>query len=62
MNEKNEQKTVTRMLQEIVDDICDNYCKYPPMMIPENPGDDVDMLEDMMYEQYCAKCPLVRLI
>ena len=57
-----EEKKITTILSEIADDICDNYCKYPDMYVPKNPGDDVDLLEETMYTEICAKCPLVRLI
>ena len=52
---------IIRQLNEIADEICDNYCKYAEKMIPEKPGDDEDMLEEMLYDQYCSKCPLMRL-
>lgn len=56
-----EQKTIHQQLQEIVDDICENYCKYPPAYIGLHPGEDVDMIEDMMYQEICAKCPLLKI-
>lgn len=56
------QKPITRILIEVVDEICDNYCKYPAMMLSENQEEEADMLEDMLYEQYCANCPLTKLI
>ena len=57
-----DQKPITRILIEVVDEICDKYCKYQDMLLGENPGEDTDMLEDMLYEQYCANCPLTKLI
>ena len=56
-----EKKTITFMLNEIVNEICDNYCKYPDMYVPKNLGDDVDMLEEIMYTEICAKCPFMRI-
>lgn len=58
----NKPTPITRILIEVIDEICDHYCKYQASMIPENPGDEVDMLEDMLYEQYCANCPLTKLV
>lgn len=56
-----EKNTVIQELQTIVDEICEKYCKYPVMYIGENPGDEVDMLEDVMYQEICANCPLMRI-
>ena len=55
-------KTITALLNSISEEICDHYCKYPEMYLPKNPGDDEDMLEEMMYTEICAKCPLVRMM
>ena len=57
-----EEKTIIMQLNEIVDEICDNYCKYAAQLLPKNPCDEVDALEEMLYEQYCANCPLTRRI
>ena len=54
-------KTVTEILEEIEKEICDNYCKYPGMYLSEHPGEEVDMLEDMMYTEICANCPLMKI-
>lgn len=56
-----EKNTVTQELQNIVDEMCEKYCKYPAMYIGEHPGTEVDMLEDMMYQEICANCPLMRI-
>lgn len=61
MTEKNEQKTVIEMLAWISDEICDHYCKYPDMYLSKNPDMDPDMLEDMMYTEICANCPLSKV-
>lgn len=55
-------ESITAILIHAVDEICDNYCKYPDMMISKDPESDPDILEDMLYEQYCANCPLNRLV
>lgn len=34
--EENITKTISQMLQEIADDICDNYCKYRDTADEEN--------------------------
>ncbi len=50
--------TVSKMLQGIADDMCDNYCKWPEKVKQE--GKDEDWLcEDP--ESPCQKCPLNRL-
>ena len=61
--EKKEEKKVTviRMLTEISDEICDKYCKYPDMYLSKNPDMDPDLLEDTMYTEICANCPLSKV-
>ena len=59
--DRDKQKSVTQILREAIDEICDHYCKYPGMYIGEQPSEDVDMLEDTMYTEICAKCPLMKL-
>ena len=58
---KDQPETITRMLTMIVDQICDNYCKYPPMYLGEHQGEEEDMLEEMMYTEICANCPLMKI-
>lgn len=53
--------TITKMLTMIADQICDNYCKYPDMYLSKNQDGDEDMLEDMMYTEICANCPLMKI-
>ena len=55
-------KPITRILNEVIDEICSDYCKYSAQLLSQNQGEEVDILEDMLYEQYCANCPLVRMI
>lgn len=43
-------KTITRMLEEIAAEICDDYCKYPH---------EVSEQEDL--EKICEKCPLEKI-
>ena len=59
MEEKKE--TVHQIMIKVIDEICDNYCKYPEMLLSKHPGEDEDMLEELLYDEYCAKCPLNRL-
>jgi hypothetical protein len=58
---KDQPVTITNMLTMITDQICDNYCKYPGIYLSEHPGEEVDMLEDMMYTEICANCPLMKI-
>ena len=37
-------------LSEVAEKICDNYCKYPLMDLPEDE-----------FREICENCPLVRL-
>ncbi|MEE1048208.1 MAG: hypothetical protein U0M60_12395 [Clostridia bacterium] len=42
--------TVTAILQEVIQKMCDEYCKYPE----QYKGED----EDKLYEEKCDNCPL----
>lgn len=46
-------KTVTGILEEIKQEICDDYCKYPTLAKREG--------ELFEYNSPCMKCPLTRL-
>lgn len=51
--DKKEPKTVTDILEEIKQEMCDDYCKYPTL---------VDDREDLFADDSpCMKCPLTRL-
>ena len=50
------EKTIMEQINAIVDDICDNYCKYPDVCMSEKK--DPDEAEDMLYQEYCVKCPM----
>lgn len=51
--EKKESKTITDILEEVKQEICDDYCKYPTL---------VDDREDLFADDSpCMKCPLTRL-
>ena len=49
--------TVSGLLQEIETEMCDNYCKYPEICRKEQP----ERAEDLLFEKYCANCPLNKL-
>lgn len=51
-------KTITKMLEEVMTEMCDSYCKYPLQEPPE--GKDENWLgEDK--DSPCNSCPLRRL-
>ena len=56
---KEKDMTVTELLSWIETQICEHYCKYDDVCMQEckNPED----AEQMLYEKYCAACPLSRL-
>ena len=54
-------ETVHQIMISVIDDICDNYCKYPEMYVNKHPDADEDLLEDLMYMEICANCPMNRL-
>ena len=50
---KKEHKTVTDILEEVKQEMCDRYCKYPTL---------VNDREELFAEDGpCMKCPLTRL-
>lgn len=51
-----EEKTVTGLLSEIADKVCEYICKYPEIAKAE--VKDPDLADDYLYEKYCANCPL----
>ena len=48
-----EEKTVSKIMEEVIEEICDKYCKFPTIY----EGKD----EDELYDKHCDKCPLNRL-
>lgn len=48
------EKTVNDILNEVVEEVCDKYCKFPQMYTGEN--------EDELYEEHCDGCVLNKLI
>ena len=49
------QKMVTEQIEEIKDDICNNYCKWPYVWDEEKEGCELSESE------HCQNCPLNRL-
>ena len=47
-------KSVCDVLMEVVEEMCDKYCKFPDMYT----GND----EDELYEKHCDNCPMNKLI
>ena len=50
-------KTVTDIIEEVMVDICDNYCKWPEKYGVDGEDRDPERTEQMM-EEICDKCPL----
>lgn len=53
---KEKAKTVSQIIEEVKNEICDKYCRYPTIYNV----DDEDELKDMM-NKVCDGCPLDRL-
>lgn len=49
--------SITKILEEVCSEMCDKYCKYPTMPIPEG------KTEEWLYEDDgpCDNCPLNRI-
>ena len=50
-----ETKTITAQIEEIKDDICNNYCKWPDIWDEEKEGCELSESD------HCRNCPLNRL-
>jgi len=53
------EKTVTELLEEITQEFCMDYCKYPGICEAEKKNPDE--AEKLLYETYCKKCPFNKL-
>ena len=48
-------KTISIQLQEIIEDFCNNYCKYPDLWDEEKEGCELSESD------ICKNCPLNRI-
>ena len=49
-------KTLTDILDEVINDICNEYCKYPNIYDPEE-HDGVELCDS----EICENCPVNRI-
>ena len=56
MIEVEEYRTIPKMLEDVVEDMCHNYCKYPKQWDEEKEG------MELADSDFCLKCPLNRLV
>lgn len=47
------EKTVTEIIVEVIEEMCDGYCKFPQAYTPDE--------WEKVIEEVCAGCPLNRL-
>ncbi len=47
--------SISKQLEEIANEICNNYCKYPEQWDEEKEGCE------LCESEYCKNCPLSRL-
>lgn len=57
MNKENLRDYINHEIEQIVEEMCDKFCKYPEMNPPK--GKDCDWLYDV--DGPCSKCPLSKL-
>lgn len=50
---------ITKIIEDACNKICDNYCKYPAMPIPDGKSEDWLMTDD---DSPCNDCPILKLI
>lgn len=48
-------KSITEQIEEIKEDICNNYCKYPDTWDEQKEGCE------LIDSEHCQNCPLNRL-
>ena len=48
-------KSITEQIEEIKEDICNNYCKYPDTWDEQKEGCE------LIDREHCQNCPLNRL-
>ena len=56
------EKKVTQIIEEVTNEICDNYCKYPIIYTPTRIGEIDDDYMSRMFQEKCDHCPLKRLM
>lgn len=54
--EKEKKQTVTQIIDEVTEEMCDKYCKYPGEWDPDE-HDGMELFES----EICANCPMMRL-
>lgn len=54
--EKEKKQTVTQIIGEVTEEMCDKYCRYPGEWNPDE-HDGMELFES----EICANCPLQRL-
>lgn len=51
-----ENKSVAKIISEVIEEMCDKYCKYPGEWNPEEHDG-----QELFDSDICANCPLMRL-
>ena len=59
MSQKQKQKTVLEIIEEVKSSMCFGYCKHPEECIKKASGDEG--VADEMMLAICDKCPLQKL-
>ena len=54
-----ETKTITQEFEEIRQQMCDKYCRFPELSLQTN--EDPDKAFEWLMHSYCENCPLKRL-
>lgn len=50
-----ERKTITQQINDIAEDFCNNYCKWPDLY------DEEEECCELSESDHCQNCPLCRL-
>lgn len=56
---ESEKQTVAQIMEQVIEDMCDRYCRWPNEPIPAGKTEDWLINDD---ESPCNDCPLNRLL
>lgn len=52
------ESNIVQQLEEIAEEMCDNYCKWPAKYLEEN---EHEVAYEKMWDEICVNCPLDKL-
>lgn len=59
MEQKEEKKTIPKMMELAASEMCEKYCKFPDQYITEN-DELADLMTDKLVSEHCEHCPMTQ--